>query len=94
MNNILEDIKNDKLINKYLYKYTWLSGSSTPVYPIEIYKDKEVWKEIRIQINTNKNVFNKLIERYKNKYKEIEHILFFKSDGSCPAVLMFKLNEV
>ena len=90
MEKILKEIQNDKLINKYLYKYTWLSGSSTTVYPITVWEKD---KTIVIQINTDKNFFKKLIERYKNKYKNIENADFFKSDGSCPSRLIFKIKE-
>ena len=37
----IEDLKKEKLVQKYLYGYARLSGSSTNVYPITI------WKEIR-----------------------------------------------
>lgn len=93
--NILEEIKNDKLIQKYLCKYIWTSGSSTKVAPITIWKDKNnSIREIILQIDTDKNVFNKLIGRYKNKYSDIYYIYFDKTDGSCPSQLVFKRREV
>lgn len=94
MEKILEEIQKDKLINKYLYQYTWLSGSSTKVYPISARYEKNNIKEITIQINTEKNLFNKLIERYKNNYKNIDYGYFWKSDGSCPSQLVFKFKVV
>ena len=86
---IASEIENDKLIKKYMYKYTWLSGSNTNVYPLTIWIES---KQLIIQLNTNKNLFNKLIERYKNKYKNIDYGYFWKSDGSCPSTLTFKLK--
>lgn len=91
--NIIEEIKNDKLIRKYMYKYIWVSGSSTKVFPIMIYKgNDDTIKEITIQINTKRNYFKKLLERYKSKYKEIDYAYFGKNDDSCPSVLVFKMK--
>lgn len=91
--NILEDIKKDKLIQKYMYKYTWISGESTTVYPIMVYRCKSYIIDITIQIDTKRNYFKKLIERYMNKYKNIEYAYFSKTDNSCPSYLYFKLKE-
>lgn len=88
--DIITELKQDKLIQKYLYEYTWLSGSSTYVYPIMVYRTKDDRiKEITLQIKTDKNVFKKLIERYKSKYNDILYGYFSKSDGSCPSSLVF-----
>ena len=92
--NILEEIKNDKLIQKYLCKQTWISGSSTEVAPITIWKNKNnSIREIILQIDTDKNVFNRLIERYKSKYSDIDYIYFDKTDNSCPSQLVFKMTR-
>ena len=40
----IEDLKKEKLVQKYLYSYTWLSGSSTNVYPIKVWKESIVHK--------------------------------------------------
>jgi len=94
MEKILEEIQKDKLINKYLYQYTWLSGSGTKVYPIcAKYKNNKI-NEIIIQINTKRNYFEKLIERYKGKYNKIEYGYFSKTDDSCPSQLVFKFKGV
>lgn len=96
MKEIVEEIKNDKLIQKYIYKYTWVSGENTQVFPITIYMGKKddynTIKEITIQIETKRNYFKKLIERYTNKYKEIDYVYFTKNDDSCPSELVFKMK--
>ena len=94
MEKILKEIQKDKLINKYLYQYTWLSGCNTKVYPISARYEKNKIKEITIQIKTKKNYFKKLIERYKSKYKNINYGYFAKNDNSCPSELIFKFKEV
>lgn len=93
MEEIIEELQSDKLIQKYLYKYTWLSGSNTNVSPITIWRNKdESIREIVIQLDNDKNVYNKLIERYKAKYKCIDYAYFDRSDGSCPSSLVFKMK--
>lgn len=92
--DIIEDINNDKIINKHICNYIWVSGSSTQVYPLTIWLNQDFSiKEISIQINDNKNVFEKLIERYKNKYKDIDYGYFYKNDGSCPNTLTFYMKQ-
>lgn len=85
IDNLLEE---EKLIKKYLRKYTWLSGSSTIVSPITIYRD-----EIVFQLDNNRNVFNKLIDRVLKKYDFIKYMSYWKSDGSCPNTLTIWFKE-
>lgn len=93
MEDIINEIKNDKLIQKYLYQHIWTSGSSTLVYPVEIWRNKdETIREIIIQIDTKRDYFKKLIKRYEEKYKEIEYSYFDKTDDSCPSRLVFKFK--
>lgn len=90
MKKFADEIYNDKLIQKYIHKGTWLSGSSTNVYPITIWERS---RKVEIQIDTKRNVFKKLIERYKEKYSEIEYGYFWETDDSCPSQLTFKFKE-
>ena len=85
INNLL---KEEKLIEKYLLKYAWVSGSSTIVYPITIYRD-----EIVFQLDNTRNVFNKLINRVLKKYDFIKYMSYWKSDGSCPNTLTIWFKE-
>lgn len=89
LDEILEDIKNDSLIKKYMLDHTWTSGSSTTVYPITV---SIPGKDISVQLNTDKNVFNKLLKKYEEKYPELAYATFWKSDGSCPCTLNFQLD--
>ena len=86
INSIIEEITNDKMFSKYIKGDTWLSGSSTTVYPITI---SEVSKQIVFQLNTDKGIFNKFIERTCKKYDKLKKGYFWKSDGSCPSTITF-----
>lgn len=85
INDIVKEIKNDKMFNKYILKNTWVSGSSTKVYPITIW---EISNQIVFQLNTDKKIFNKFIKRICDKY-DFKKGVFWKSDGSCPSTITF-----
>lgn len=84
--SIVEEIKRDKMLCKYILENTWLSGSNTIVYPIAICKES---KQIIIQLNTDKRIFDKFIDRTCKKYSRLTKGYFNKSDGSCPSTIMF-----
>lgn len=86
-----EIIKNDFMVKRHLYPYTWLSGSSTDVYPITGWVESG---EIVIQLNSvNKNIFEKTIKRIIEKSNGLIVWGYFnKRDGSCPNTLNFILN--
>ena len=90
LEKIVEDIKNDKMMQKYLLKYAWVSGSSTIVYPIMIWKH-----DITLQVITDRNVFKSFIERIVDKYSDVIWCgSFWKSDGSCPSTITFYYKEI
>ena len=60
----------------------------TIVSPITIYRD-----EIVFQLDNNRNVFNKLIDRVLKKYDFIKYMSYWKSDGSCPNTLTIWFKE-
>lgn len=80
--NVCDFIKNDKVIAKYIYKGTWLSGSSTIVYPITVWKN-----DIHIQLehNARSNYFKGFIKRIKKTFGLTA--IFVKSDGSCADII-------
>lgn len=86
IDELVKEIKKDRMIQKYLYPYTWLSGESTTVYPTTIWEES---KQIEFQLNTDKRIFAKFIERVCNKYEEIEKGYYWHSDGSCPSTITF-----
>ena len=78
---IVNAIKGDKTLAKHIYKHTWISGSSTTIYPITLWLT-----DVCIQLDTHKNLFKKCIERILAKYPNLfKNGYFCKNDDSCPA---------
>lgn len=87
---MINELRHDKLVSKHLYKYTWLSGCSTEVYPIMVHDESE----IVLQWDSDKNIFDKFIKRYIKKYNDvISDGWFCKSDGSCPSSIKFIIKR-
>lgn len=83
-----EALLKEPLIKKYLYNGTWLSGSSTIVYPITFWRCT-----VELQLNTHKNVFQKFIKRFVEQHSDLVADGYFsKMDGSCPPTLTFYYN--
>ena len=80
---IVAAIKNEQVIAKHIDHHHWISGSSTVVYPITLWE-----RSVCIQLNTNRNYFEKAIKRVLDKNKDLfKGGWFWKSDGSCPSEL-------
>lgn len=85
---IVNAIKGDKTLAKHIYKHTWISGSSTTIYPITLWLT-----DVCIQLDTDKNLFKKCIERILAKYPNLfKDGYFCKNDGSCPAELNLSIR--
>ena len=96
VNKFIEELKKETMVKKNLYKYPWLSGSSTTVYPISVrYKpllSNEVPFEVILQWDSNRRCdkfINRIVEGHKGIIKSGH---FWKSDGSCPSTITFKLK--
>ena len=87
---IVKAILSDGVIKKHTIDYSWMSGSSTDVYPIMISSyNTEVYVD-----TGNGNLFRKAIERVLNKYPNLfKGAYFCKSDGSCPSWLRFNHSD-
>lgn len=84
----IEEFKNEKIVKKNIYEYAWLSGSSTMVHPITIWRN-----DIEIQWKSNKDIFNRFIDRMVEKYSDLfECGYFWKTDGSCPSRIVFRFT--
>ncbi len=82
-------LENEKLVKKNLRKYSWLSGSSTQVSSITIWRDS-----VELQWNSDRRIFDKFIKRIMQKNEDlIAYGYFWKSDGSCPSKIVFKFTE-
>lgn len=86
-NKIVQIILSDKLIQKYIYPYHWISGSNTTVYPISVWTES---KQIVVQAKPGAWRLRKHLKKiaeantamFKNAY-------FSMSDGSCPDTIIF-----
>lgn len=89
LTRFIKDLKKEPLVKKYLDKRSWLSGSSTEVYPITIWEDKIV-----LQWACRGTYFGKFIQRIVRENSDIlADGWFAKHDGSCPAEIIFKLKQ-
>ena len=85
----IKEFLKDNIVKKNLCNGTWLSGSSTTIYPITIWK-----KEVVIQWKSDRRIFDKFIKRTVEKYSDLfKDGYFWKSDGSCPSTITFVLKE-
>ena len=85
----IDKLKNEPLVSKYLCKRSWVSGSTTTVYPIMMWKNKIV-----LQWDSDKRIFGKFIQRIVNANSDIiSSGTFWKSDGSCPSTISFYLKK-
>lgn len=85
----VEALKSEPLVQKYLRKETWISGSSTTVFPIGIWLDS-----VELQWESDRKIFGKFIERIVEANKDLlDWGSFQKTDGSCPSSIVFKLRK-
>ena len=93
VHKFIDEIQKEKKIKENLYEHTWLSGSSTTVYPIAVWVEAFPTSEIVIQWKSDRQC-NKFINKMVEKYNDIiEEGYFWKSDGSCPSTITFRLKE-
>ena len=93
VHQFIEELKKETMVKKNLYEHTWLSGSSTTVYPISVWHESFPTSEVELQWKSDKRCdkfINKMVEKHKEIIKEG---YFWKSDGSCPSTIIFRLRE-
>jgi hypothetical protein len=91
LQTLIAEIKSK--IGRHIYTSTWLSGSSTEVYPISIYHNNHTnTYDIEIQLKANRNYFNRTIEYFKKKYADITDMRYCKYDGSCPNTIRLNVK--
>ena len=100
--SLLDDIMQDPTIEKYRCKYTWISGSSTEVYPIEvgprdicIQLDRKVEKRDGKSFNKR---YEKILERTMNAIADrhqdvVKYAYLGAQDDSCPSCMWFKYKD-
>lgn len=96
---LLDDIMQDPTIEKYRCKYTWISGSSTEVYPITVWaSDITVQLDSKVKKAGGKSFnkrYEKILERAMTAIADRHQDVLFCSylsahDDSCPATMTFK----
>ena len=93
VHKFIDEIQKEKKVKENLYEHTWLSGSSTTVYPIAVWVEAFPTSEIVLQWKSDRQC-NKFINKMVEKYNDIiEEGYFWKSDGSCPSTITFRLKE-
>lgn len=89
-----EDIRNSEFFKRFAYYGSWVSGSSTVVYPVMAHQD-----EIVIQLYWNvprrgrSAEFRKLLNGLKKKYTRRLFGQYCPKDGSCPDTYRIVFNE-
>lgn len=77
INQVIDEIKTR--FGKYIYENSWISGTSTEVYPIMVKRDY-----IQVQVLTtdkrifSQNALNKIVDKYKDL---LDYALLCKGDG-------------
>ena len=86
---IYETIRNSRFFKDCAYKHTWISGSSTPVHPLTIFREDGI-REINIEIQCDSmkgkgryGKFRRLMAELKSRYPRMKG-RFVKMDDSCP----------
>ena len=87
IDDMIKLIKKHPTCKKNLYPYTWVSGSSTKVYPVQFYKER---KEIVLQWNSDREC-NSFLRWIENTFDNVKKATFNKSDGSCPSYISIYL---
>lgn len=92
---IIEIIKRNKTIAKYIDTDCWVSGCVTNVYPISVWLTDLKYPHIEIQLKhtAKEGYLRKAIEKIKvENSRLIKNMLFCKNDGSCPNTIRIYLS--
>ena len=93
INKMCETIRTSSFFERYAKKEPWMSGSSTMVKPIQVWKHS-----VNIQLDARKcdkgrsDSFRSLFRRLKKMFPKIT-AGFWKSDGSCPSEYIIRFND-
>lgn len=88
-----DTIRTSRFYEMYANKEPWLSGCSTWVNPIQVWKHS-----VNIQLDSKKRdkrraaIFRSLFRKLNNMFPKIT-AGFWKSDGSCPSEYIIRFND-
>ena len=80
---LMDYLNSQEVFKKNIRSHHYQVGSSV-FAPISVYEDN-----MTVKLNEGRNVFNKLIERVKEKFDFIRSAMYVKNDGTCPPELYF-----
>lgn len=86
----------NKVLKKIICDYTWISGSSTTVYPITIRNSGEIQIQVKGGKRANDFRLRGAINQIKIGFSDIVHDCYSDAetyDGSCPTVFTILLHN-
>lgn len=89
--DVFKAILSNKVIQRHIIDYEWLSGSSTSVYPITIHL-RDV--ECQVDVNDKKRLEKSIWKIVKNNPDLFNDGYFCKSDGSCPSCIRLIYSNI
>jgi hypothetical protein len=100
MKEIVEYITKSDFVKKYVYNHTWISGSSTNVYPIEVWMggEKDVTNDIVLQLSGCKQWQERMLKKLANELVKnfgvvVKNVYVSRNDGSCPDEAYIKISK-
>jgi hypothetical protein len=75
---------------KYIYDYSWTSGSSTEVYPIMVWSEQV---DFQVSTNDKRHFTKKSLLKIVERFPQLKGARYFQNDGSCPNELVFYYKE-
>ena len=89
---IADEVRKSDFYKKFAYGGTWVSGSSTVVYPITVWEnDIEIQLGYRKSFKGRSESFRRLMRKLKKDYPTLTGRLV-KYDGSCPDTYVIYFN--
>ena len=75
---------------KYVYDYSWMSGSSTEVYPVSVWRD---YVDFQLNTTDKRHFTQKSLSKIVERFPQLRGARYSKKDSSCPDSLIFIYKE-
>ncbi len=90
--DMCEEIRTSDFFKRFALEDSWLSGSSTWIHPIQIWRHTVNIQLATLLANGRSASFRKLFRRLKRKYPTLM-ACFFRNDGSFPAEYIIRFCD-